>query len=62
MAAMRQDSYRWYGQGLKRRRFYDESVRALRAQLRAEFEALLLDDYGYAQVSADDCSATLCDS
>ena len=38
--------------GTQEKGFYDESVRALRAQLRAEFGALLLDDHGYAQVSA----------
>lgn len=32
------------------KKFYDDSVKALRVQLRAEFEALLLDDYSYAQV------------
>ena len=32
------------------KKFYDDSVKALRAQLRAEFEALLLNDYCYAQV------------
>ena len=36
--------------GTQEKKFYDDSVKALRAQLRAEFEALLLDDYSYAQV------------
>lgn len=36
--------------GTQEKMFYDDSVKALRAQLRAEFEALLLDDYRYAQV------------
>jgi len=36
--------------GTQEKKFYDESVKALRAQLRAEFEALLLEDYRYAQV------------
>ena len=36
--------------GTQEKKFYDDSVKALRAQLRAEFEALLLDDYCYAQV------------
>lgn len=37
--------------GTQEKKFYDESVKALRAQLRAEFEALLLEDYRYAQVA-----------
>ena len=36
--------------GTQEKKFYDESVKALRAQLRTEFEALLLEDYRYAQV------------
>lgn len=36
--------------GTQEKKFYDESVKALRAQLRAEFETLLLEDYSYAQV------------
>ena len=36
--------------GTQEKKFYDESVKAVRAQLRAEFEALLLEDYRYAQV------------
>ncbi len=36
--------------GTQEKKFYDESVKALRAQLRGEFEALLLEEYTYAQV------------
>ena len=36
--------------GTQEKKFYDESVKALRAQLRGEFEALLLEEYSYAQV------------
>ena len=45
--------------GTQEKKFYDESVKALRAQLRAEFEALLLEDYSYAQVVT--ASVQLCE-